>query len=171
MKTLHLLRHAKSSWNDDRLGDHARPLAPRGRRNAKAMGRFLCEQKIVFDRVRCSNARRAVQTWRRVAARLPEEIEASIDEELYLADLDGLMELLHREDDAVASLLLVGHNPGLAELALALCCEDSAPDLQRIASKFPTGAYAAIALDSEFWRDARPGCGRLLRFQPPRDLR
>jgi phosphohistidine phosphatase len=171
MKTLHLLRHAKSSRTDDSLDDHARPLASRGRRNAKTMGRFLSGQEIELDRVRCSTARRAVQTWRRLAPAMPPAIEEILDEALYLANRDELLELVRRESDAVASLLLVGHNPGLAELALALCSDDPEPDLQRIAAKFPTGAYAAIALDCDAWRDVRPGCGRLLAFQVPRDLR
>ncbi len=171
MKTLHLLRHAKSSRKDDSLEDHARPLAPRGRRDAKAMGRFLAQQGIAPDRVRCSTARRAAQTWRRAASAMAGETDEVADESLYLADSDALLELVRREDDSVASLLLVGHNPGLAELAVVLCDDGPAAILERIASKFPTGAWAAIALDCDSWREIRPTCGRLLGFQAPRELR
>jgi phosphohistidine phosphatase len=171
MKTLHLLRHAKSSRDDELPDDHERPLAPRGRRNAKAIGRYLRDRAIGFDRVRCSSARRAVETWRRVASQMPAPAEEMLDDSLYLADTDALLQLVRDENDAVASLLLVGHNPGLADLALALCGDRRTPDLARIAAKFPTGAYACIGFDGERWSDVRPGSGRLLAFQIPRDLR
>lgn len=170
MKTLHLLRHAKSSWKDADLDDHARPLSPRGRRNAKAMGRFLCARGIEFDRVRCSTARRAVETWRRVASKLPDPVDATFDDALYLADAGELLDLVCRESDSVASLLLVGHNPGLAELALALCREDHTPELRAIATKFPTGACVKIVFDCDSWRGVRPGAGRLSMLQFPREL-
>lgn len=170
MKTLHLLRHAKSSWDHDGLDDHARPLTPRGRRNARAMGDFLARAGVELDRVRCSTARRAVETWEGVASGFGGNVEKILDESLYLADPASLLDLVQREDASVSSLLLVGHNPGLGELAVALCGHGSRDALKRMGSKFPTGAWAGIRFDCEAWRDVRPQAGILLGFQVPREL-
>jgi phosphohistidine phosphatase len=135
------------------------------------MGRFLVERGVAFDRVRCSTARRAVDTWRRVSRAFDREVDEILEERLYLAGLEDLVGFVKNETNDVSSLLLVGHNPGFAELVLALCGDDPTGDLRRIERKLPTGAWVAIGFPVERWSDVERSRGRLLGFQVPRELR
>ena len=109
MKQLFLLRHAKSAWDDPSLGDFDRPLAERGRRASKRIGRFLRDGEYRFESVLCSGAKRARQTWKRVAKELPPDAagSVSIEEQLYMAGASGLIERLRRCDDRIRSVLLI----------------------------------------------------------------
>jgi phosphohistidine phosphatase len=146
---LYLLRHAKSSWDEPGLADHDRPLAPRGRRAAKAMGRYLREQGIEPDLILCSSATRARQTLERLG--LP---GARIEPGLYGADAATLRRFIPK----AASAMLIGHNPGIHDLAVSLA--RSGPRVPELAAKFPTGALATLELDT----------GELIDFVRPRDL-
>ena len=167
LRTLHLLRHAKSS-RDAGVDDADRPLAPRGARAAAALGVYLAQERLVPDLVLCSTARRAVETWERVAAELPRAPTVRRERALYLAAPEDLLARLARVDDAVRSVLLVGHNPGLASLAAALAASDREA-LERI-GKFPTAALATFALGRGGWRALAAHGARLVRFVRPRDL-
>jgi phosphohistidine phosphatase len=146
---LYLLRHAKSSWDEPGLADHDRPLARRGKRAADAMGRYMREHGIEPEVVLCSSATRTRQTLERLG--LP---DARIEPELYGADAATLRALI---PDA-SSAMLIGHNPGMQDLALSLA--RSGAKLGELAEKFPTGALATIELDT----------GELVDFVRPRDL-
>jgi phosphohistidine phosphatase len=146
---LYLLRHAKSSWDEPGLADHDRPLARRGERAADAMGRYLREHGIEPEVILCSTATRTRQTLERLG--LP---DARIEPELYGADAATLRALI---PDA-SSVMLIGHNPGMQDLALSLA--RSGAKLGELAEKFPTGALATIELDT----------GELVDFVRPRDL-
>jgi phosphohistidine phosphatase len=146
---LYLLRHAKSSWDEPGLADHDRPLARRGKRAADAMGRYMREHGIEPEVVLCSSATRTRQTLERLG--LP---DARIEPELYGADAATLRALI---PDA-SSAMLIGHNPGMQDLALSLA--RSGAKLGELAEKFPTGARATIELDT----------GELVDFVRPRDL-
>src|SRR4051794_26437716 len=119
MKRLYLLRHAKSSWKDPGLADHDRPLAGRGRRAAKAVARHLREQGIDPELVLCSTARRARETLERLEPALGRGA-VRVEPVLYGADAGALLEHLRGVSDAVGSVLVIGHNPGLQRLALGL---------------------------------------------------
>jgi len=173
MKRLLLLRHAKSDWSDPLLEDFDRPLASRGRVAAPRMGRYLASKIGAPDLVLCSDALRTRQTWSLVAAELAETAPArpvKFLRGLYLARPSRLLSSIRRAPDDVGSLLLVGHNPGMHDLACALVGDGKAKALGRLAGKFPTAALAEIHFDLAQWRALEPGTGRLKRFVRPKDL-
>jgi len=170
MKTLTLLRHAKSSWDDPVARDIDRPLNGRGRRGARAVGQAMRSAHLHFDRVVASTAARVVETIEQVEDGYGGALRAQFDERLYLASVDALLAAVRATDDKVSNLLLVGHNPGLERFALFLTSADDGRLRQSIAQKYPTGALAEISLPIDRWKDAAAGIGRLVRFVRPRDL-
>jgi len=169
MRTLHLLRHGKSRRDvGAAVDDRDRPLAPRGKRAATALGVYLAQERLVPDLVLCSSARRALETWERVAAQLPHPPRLRREDALYMASPDALLARVREVDDTVRSVLLVGHNPGLLELAASLASPDA--DSVRRIGKFPTAALASFALARGGWRALAPGRTTLVRFVRPADL-
>ncbi len=170
MKTLTLLRHAKSGWDDAATSDFDRPLNRRGQAAARAMGREMRALGLAFDAAYASPARRVVETLAGATESYGRALDPAFDRNLYLAPTDTLLEIVRGADDAGDRLLLVGHNPGFERLALLLTREEGDAARAEIATKYPTGALAEIALPIGHWRDAAPGIGRLVRFIRPRDL-
>jgi phosphohistidine phosphatase len=171
MKTLTLLRHAKSTWDDPVARDFDRPLNPRGRRAARAVGREMKGLGLGFDRVVASPARRVIETLDEVAASYG-ALARAYEQRVYLATTDSLLDIVHETGDAVARLLLVGHNPGMENLALLLTSGGGRNGGLRgeVEVKYPTGTLAEIALPVDRWQDVREGAGTLTRFIRPRDL-
>ena len=167
MKTLTLLRHAKSGWDDPSLSDFERPLNARGRGAARAMGRKLRALGLGWDRILASPAARVTQTIEGLVESYG-ALQPVYDESVYLASLDTLLALVRGTDDACATLLIVGHNPGMERLALLLSRGGALHD--ELALKYPTGALAEIAFPVEHWRDVGESGGTLSRFLRPRDL-
>lgn len=170
MKTLTLLRHAKSSWDDMAATDFERPLNRRGKAGARAMGREMRALGLAFDAVRASPAVRVVETLARVAESYGGDLDPAYDRHLYLASRETLLDAVRETAAECDRLLLAGHNPGLERLALALLPEDGDAGRAGIAEKYPTGALVEIALPIANWTEATPGIGRLVRFIRPRDL-
>jgi len=170
MKTIYLLRHAKSSWDDPDLADVDRPLSKRGKAAAAAMARHLAATGIAPGLVLCSPARRTRATLERVMPGLGRETPAVIEERLYQADAGALLRRLRGLDEAIASVMLIGHNPAIEELASRLADGGDADALARLAAKFPTGALAVLETDVVGWRDLGAGGARLAAFVRPRDL-
>lgn len=170
MKTLTLLRHAKSSWDDSVPTDFERPLNRRGQMAARVIGREMRTLGLEFDAVRASSARRVVETLHGVAQGYGRDLYPVFDRDIYLASTDVLLDMVRSVDDAADRLLLAGHNPGFERLALLLAHDDGDAARAKIAEKYPTAALAEIALPIDHWRDAAPGIGRLVRFIRPRDL-
>lgn len=168
MKRLFLLRHAKSDWTDAVRRDFDRPLNERGRRAARTIGAHMAAEGIGFDRVIASPAVRVRDTLEEVA-RGGGEVAPNFDDRIYLAPASTLLDLVRQTDDGVERLLLVGHNPGLEELALELGREDDGGPMRReVEIKYPTATLAEIVLDEPRWRDVSRG--RIVRFVRPRDL-
>lgn len=167
MKTLTLLRHAKSGWDDPSLTDFERPLNARGREAARAMGRELRALGLAWDHILASPAARVTETIHGLAESYG-PLDPAYDERVYLASVETLLALVRATADAHASLLVVGHNPGMERLALLLGRGGALHD--QIAAKYPTGALAEIALPIHCWRDAGVESGTLRRFLRPRDL-
>lgn len=167
MKRLHVLRHAKSSWDDPRLSDRDRPLAPRGRKAARRLARWLDEHELRPDLVLCSPALRATQTLERIATELGSP-EVVVEEGLYHASAAELIEQARRLPDSIDGALLVGHNPGLADLCLLLARPSAERD--RVAGNLPTGALVTLELDAVSWTALEPGCAELTRLVLPREL-
>jgi phosphohistidine phosphatase len=170
MLELLLLRHAKStrdgSPDED---DHARDLTRRGTAAAARMGRLLREADAVPDLALCSTATRARRTWELAAAELGREVPVRHLRTLYLAPPSRLLETVRRQEADVGRLLLVGHNPGLHGLAMALSREGEPDLLAALRSAFPTAALARIGFDAVGWADVGAGTGRLLGYWRPRD--
>ena len=167
-RTLHLLRHAKSSWDDVSLDDHDRPLSKRGRRSAEAVAAHFSKEPVAVEWVLGSTALRVRETVEPLLAALkPSRI--LFDRKLYLARSATLLDQLRKIDDGIAAVLLVGHNPGLHELALALAEARSLDALPPITGKFPTGALASFEIAAS-WRRVVPGDAKLLSYRSPRDF-
>jgi len=170
MKRLTLLRHAKSDWGDPGGRDFDRPLNRRGARAARAMGREMRALGLGFDAVIASPAARVVETLEGLADGYGRALHPVCDPRLYLAPLSLLLDLVHETDDSIGRLLIVGHNPGCAMLAMALAGAGDEGLRARLVEAYPTGALASIDLPVARWRDAGPGDGALTRFLRPRDL-
>ena len=155
--TLVLLRHAKSDWSteDDDLD---RPLARRGRRQAPETGRWLAAHGPTLDRAVVSPAVRAVRTWDRVCAQLPEKPPTFVDERVYAAPVDELLAVLAELPEDVATALLVGHNPGLEDLLERLTGE---------AVRMPTAALALVEVPSPWSGIADASCTLRGAGRPP----
>ena len=169
MKSLTLLRHAKSSWADPGQDDFDRPLNARGIAAARLIGREMRALGLTFDAVLASPARRAVETLER-AAETYGTLAHGHDRRLYLASPETLAAIARETNDSVDRLLLVGHNPGFHMLALRLTGGSNGPLEAELAAKYPTGALAEIGLPIARWRDLDDGTGQLTRFIRPRDL-
>lgn len=167
MKTLTLLRHAKSEWDDPSLSDFERPLNARGRSAARAMGREMGALGLAWDRIVASPAARVTETIDGLVESYG-PLAPVYDEAIYLASLDALLDIVRATDDAHATLLIVGHNPGMERLALLL--SRGGPLHDEIALKYPTGSLVEIALPVDHWREVAESRGTLVRFLRPRDL-
>ena len=167
IRRLYLLRHAKSSWEQPRLADHDRPLAGRGRRAGTALAHHLREQDIRPQLVLCSTARRARETLERIEPTLGARA-VHVERELYGASAGMLLERLRSVPDTVESVMLIGHNPGIQELALDLAGDT--PKSRELAAKYPTAALATFACPATSWHDLNPGTAELTGFVRPRDL-
>lgn len=149
MNTLHLLRHAKSSTKEN-VEDHERPLSRRGRKTARRIGRNLAAKLGAIDLVLCSSARRTRETLDLVLDELSPAPRRSIEDGLYLASREKLVARLSRLDARNGNVLMIGHNPGLHELAIALADENS-PAYQTLASgKFPTAACVSFRVPADW---------------------
>jgi phosphohistidine phosphatase len=167
MKTLFLLRHAKSSWDDPGLADHDRPLAPRGKRAANAIAEHLRDEGVAPELVLCSSSQRTRETLERIAPALGDEVRVEIERELYAASPDRLLERLRAVDDDAESVMLIGHNPGIEQLALSLAGDgEKLTDVRR---KYPTAALATLEFDGR-WSELEPGTARLTDFVKPKQL-
>jgi phosphohistidine phosphatase len=164
MKDLHLLRHAKSSWDDPTLPDRDRPLNQRGRRDAPRMGAALRELMEPLP-VASSPALRARLTLQGLCSAWPEvaDLAHRSEEALYTFSAADLRYWLCDQPDELSARFVIGHNPGLTELVNWLAGAD-------VLSNLPTAGYAHLSLDIERWRDLRRGCGRLERRLSPKQL-
>jgi phosphohistidine phosphatase len=195
MRRLMLLRHAKSD-RPPGMPDHDRPLNRRGRDEAPVIGTYLAHNGLIPDRVLCSTSERTRQTWDLVAralagaappaqaaseARSPGAVKkkrprpsksppVDFDERLYAAEPQTILALLRETPPKVHSLLIVGHNPGIHEAALALIASGDVEARERLHEKFPTSGLAVIDFALDEWGKLHVRSGRLDRFITPRQL-
>jgi phosphohistidine phosphatase len=162
MKTLLIMRHAKSSWEESEMHDHDRPLNKRGKLNAPRMGRLLREQDLVPELILTSSARRARDTAEAVADQSGYEGDIKVVEELYAAPPEAYLEALAAIDDHYERVLVIGHNPGLEELLEVLTGEREA---------LPTAAIAWVDLSIQSWQALTDETsGTLVKLWRPKDL-
>jgi phosphohistidine phosphatase len=167
VKQLLLLRHAKSSWEDSELADHDRPLAPRGRRAAKLIAKHLRRQGIAPELVLCSSAARTRETLELIAPALGDGVPVQIEDQLYAASEQALLERVRAVEDGIESLLLIGHNPGVQQLALLLA--RSGEEVAALARKYPTAALATLEFNGP-WRELGAGSAEPNDFVTPKQL-
>ena len=168
-RRLLLLRHAKSDWSAEGVADHERPLTRRGRHAAERMGEELARRGAAPERILCSSARRARETLELVRARLGPDAAVEFDDRLYLATADELLARIAEVGDDVHRLMLVGHNPGLAELARELVGQAEADVLLRASRGLAPAAFAALRVPLRRWRELEPACAELVAFVRPGD--
>jgi phosphohistidine phosphatase len=177
-RALVLFRHAKSAWPD--VPDHERPLAGRGIRAAPVMGRWLRDAGLVPDLVLCSTARRARETWQLAQPGLAATPPVSFEDRIYGEDATELLALIREVPPTTGTLLLIGHNPAIEDLALMLTAPSPDPgvaghgatnpgNLDRMRAKFPTAAIAVLE-PAGTWDELAPGQARLTAFVTPHDL-
>jgi phosphohistidine phosphatase len=166
MMQLYVLRHAKSSWREDDLPDHERPLARRGRKDAGKVAEYLRKQRIAPALVLCSSSLRTRQTLEAVAGALG-SVETRVEGDLYAASAGQMLERLRQLPDETGSVMLIAHNPGCQELAVRLARPDKLRE--RVESKFPTSGLATLEVTSPTWRSLADGDGRLTAFFAPGD--
>lgn len=167
MKSLGLLRHAKSDWDDVDKRDYDRGLNARGRKGARLIGRHISSHGVEWDVLLASPAERVRQT---LAAALP-AAEPRWDERLYLASAETILDVVREHGAGADAVLVAGHNPGLQEVLFSLVPPSAENGIfDEAATKYPTATYAVFELDIDDWADLAPGCGRLTHFMRPRDL-
>lgn len=169
MKTLMLLRHAKSDWSDPTRADHERPLNTRGEAAAARMARYFLDHKLRPDLILCSTAVRTRDTLARLRAAWTAAPQLRFDKALYLASAPALLKIVQDTDPAIDSLLVIGHNPGLQALADMLAAAAATAERDSLGIKFPTAALAVLTFKGD-WHDIAPGSGRLVRFIKPATL-
>jgi phosphohistidine phosphatase len=166
VRWLVVLRHAKSAWPD--VPDVERPLGKRGHRDAPKVGAWLRDHGWAPDRVLCSPARRTRETWQLAASGLDTSPPVTYDRRIYGADTTLLLRTIADGAERAATVLLIGHWPGVQDLALWLAGDGSDEEaLQRVRTKFPTSGIAVLAIPTG-WTDLAPRVGRLTDFAVPR---
>ena len=160
-RRLILIRHAKSDWNHPGMEDHDRPLNARGRDGSARIGRWLATASVTPDVVLVSTATRAMETWSSVSAEMSELPAPEFRRALYLADPDTIIDAV--QSVAGETILVIGHNPGIAETAAMLT--DAAPDHPDF-QRYPTGATTLIRFETTIG----PGKGITDAFVVPKDL-
>jgi phosphohistidine phosphatase len=170
LKTLYLLRHAKSDWADAGLPDHDRPLARRGEQAAKRIATYIEHTGIRPELVLCSSARRARDTLEAMTTVLGQETAVRVEDELYGAGAPELLGRLWRVGADTQSVMMVGHNPGLHDLAAELAGDGDGEALAQLQVKFPTGALATLTFAGPDWRELAPAGAHLAGMVVPRQL-
>ena len=162
MKTLFLLRHAKSSWKDGALNDFERPLKNKGLGDAQLVGKLIRQRELSFDLIISSPAERARQTTQLVAMSAGLQAELRFDERVYEAGMRRLLTLITRLENTANTVLLVGHNPGLEELLKTLTGE---------VHTMSTASLAGIEFDVDEWSQVKARTGKLTLFLTPKELK
>ncbi len=166
MKTLYLLRHAKSSWDDSSLSDLDRPLNKRGQRDAPLMGKRLADQKIKIDAILTSPAQRTVETALHFARalKIPKQ-EIRMSEHLYPGSIGDLLLAIRSCSDKIESLLVIGHNPAITELVNLLGNPESGTEIESL----PTCGIAAFEFSCSVWQKIKKRKGQMLFFDYPKN--
>lgn len=166
-KFVYLLRHAKSSRDDPGIPDHDRPLNQRGLKAAKKVAEHLERRGIVPALLLCSSARRARETMAPLQRTLGARSKIKVEDGLYAASAAQLLKRLRQVPDSVPSVMIVGHNPGIQDLAVQLVGEKEGA--KSLTVKFPTAALATLSLSKPRWRELSAGAAELVGFVTPRD--
>jgi phosphohistidine phosphatase len=167
---LMLLRHAKAEKGSPGMGDGERALNPRGRKDAANIGAYLARHTLVPERVIVSSAQRTRETWERLATALSTPPPAAYDDRLYNAGPELILDVIKETGRVTRTLLVIGHNPGLHDIARLLIATGDVEARERLSEGLPTSGLAVIEFVGGDWRKLHPHSGRLERFVSPRSL-
>lgn len=170
MRRLLILRHAKAERSRPGERDHDRRLNPRGREDAPRLGTYIARHGLVPDRVVVSPSARTRETWQLAAETMAGKLSAVYDERIYEATPQALLTVIKETDARVRTLLMIGHNPGLHELAALLIATGDVDTRQRLAEGLPTSGLAVIDFALDSWSKLHHQAGRLERFIVPRSI-
>jgi phosphohistidine phosphatase len=170
MRRLLLLRHAKAERSQPEGRDHDRILSKRGRNDAAAVGGYLVRHKLVPDRALVSTSARTRETWDLVAKAFVKAPKAEFGGRIYEAPPEAILNTIRETGTAGNTLIVVGHNPGIQQLAAMLIASGDVEARQRLLEDFPTSAFALISFATESWDHLRPMGGRLEHFVTPNML-
>lgn len=170
MRRLLLLRHAKSERSLPGRRDLDRVLAPRGKEDALKLGAYMAHHALAPEKAIVSTAARARETWKLVAAAFTAVPPVAYDERIYGAAAPAILSVIKECSPEVQTLLIVGHNPGLQELAALLIASGDIEARQRLNEKLPTAGFAVIDFALDEWARLHPHSGRLDHFVSPRSL-
>jgi phosphohistidine phosphatase len=170
LRTLYLLRHAKSSWQDKAMADFDRPLNKRGLQARIDIAQYMDRMGYRPDVILCSTAKRAAMTLEPVRQAAGGACKVTMDEGLYLADPKALAHRVAEIKPAHKSVMLIGHNSGMHMLALALAAPSATPAFTTLQLKFPTAALCVLQTTQSGWKPVAPNSYRLVDFVLPREL-
>lgn len=174
MKRLYLFRHAKAEAQAEAKDDKARSLSERGQRDAARMAVHMRRMKYLPDFVMCSSSARTRETLEFWSVAIAENPKTQYSDALYLAEPETMLSLIRRAPDTSKAMMVVAHNPGTEQIAVALLHEELKTKergyVDAIEEKFPTAALAVIDFDAESWKAVKLASGRLVDFVRPRDL-
>jgi len=170
MLRLLLLRHAKAERARPGERDHERRLADRGRNDAPTIGAYLSKHRYLPDQVVVSTSVRTRETWSLAAAAMPGKPQIEFDERIYESTPKALLTVLRETSPKVRTLMMVGHNPSIHELAVQLVATGDIETRERLQEAFPTSGLAVIEFALENWDRVHPQSGRLKHFITPRWL-
>jgi len=170
MKTILLMRHAKSSWSQSGVEDHDRILNARGREAAEKMGIWLRTRSLIPDHVLVSTAARAAETWDRMAATHPPDLRPEFHKSLYHSGPDTMLELIKASPPTAKTLLLIAHQPGMSAMTARMADGQQGPDQTRAFSHFPTAGIAVLRAHAPDWASIEFGGCRFETFAVPREI-
>jgi len=170
MRRLLLFRHAKAERSEPGMEDLARKLIERGRADAAKVGAYMASHALVPDRVVTSPSARTRETWKFAAAAFRPPPVATPVEGLYNATAHAILRVVKKTSPATHTLLIVGHNPGLHELAVMLIASGDIEARERLRENLPTSGLVIIDFAFDDWSRLRSQCGRLERFVTPKSL-
>jgi phosphohistidine phosphatase len=168
MRRLMLVRHSKAERAEPGVGDQDRVLTDEGRTDATTVGAYLANHSFRPDHVLVSPAARTHETWRQIAAALRAAPHAKFDQRIYNASAQALFDVLAEVPDEARAVLVLGHNPGLHELAVLLTATGDIDLRERLRENFPTSGIAIIDFALDSWSKLHPRSGRLERFVSPK---
>jgi phosphohistidine phosphatase len=167
---LMLLRHAKSAKAEHGMPDRDRPLVERGHKDIHKIGGYMVHHGLVPDRVMVSSARRTRETWECISDAFSTAPSVTFEDRLYESNSQGIVSVIGGVQPSAQSLLVVGHNPGLHEVALLLIATGDVETRERLVAGLPTSGLAVIDFVQDSWKKLHPLGGRLIRFITPRML-
>ncbi|MGA8748069.1 MAG: histidine phosphatase family protein [Pseudolabrys sp.] len=170
MRRLLLFRHAKAERSEPGMEDRARKLVERGRKEANRVGNYMSSHALIPDRVMTSPSSRTQETWKFAATAFRTPPTAIPVEQLYDATADTILNVVRETTPATHTLLVIGHNPGLHELAAMLIASGDIEARERLREKLPTSGLVIIDFALDDWGKLHPHCGRLERFVTPKSL-